>query len=211
MAIATPFYEKTDEQKAIIEMVRQFVDEQIIPKAEHYDGADEYPEPIVEQMKELGLFGVTIPEEHGGMGLDLTTYTMIVEELKPLIDRTYRTRPDPDSTGIGGSSLGGSGSPYTGATTIEVGYTGGSITGGGKRSASLGKPVEWSPKGLPTRIVGTDTDITQRKLAEAEKPGACHVEVPEDVEQAETLRNPRSGFIAYVPPGSIAVYHSVSW
>jgi alkylation response protein AidB-like acyl-CoA dehydrogenase len=82
MAVAAqPFYEKTDEQKAIIEMVRQFVDEQIIPKAEHYDSADEFPEPIVEQMKELGLFGVTIPEEYGGMGLDLTTYTMIVEEL----------------------------------------------------------------------------------------------------------------------------------
>ena len=62
-------------------MVRQFVDEQIIPNAEHYDAEDEYPEPIVEQMKELGLFGVTIPEEYGGMGLDLTTYTMIVEEL----------------------------------------------------------------------------------------------------------------------------------
>ena len=81
MAIATPFYEKTDEQKAILEMVRQFVDEQIIPKAGHYDHEDEFPEPIVEQMKELGLFGVTIPEEYGGMGLDLTTYAMIVEEL----------------------------------------------------------------------------------------------------------------------------------
>jgi alkylation response protein AidB-like acyl-CoA dehydrogenase len=81
MAIAAPFYEKTDEQKAIIEMVRQFVDEQIIPKAGHYDHEDEFPEPIVEQMKELGLFGVTIPEEYGGMGLDLTTYAMIVEEL----------------------------------------------------------------------------------------------------------------------------------
>src|SRR5687767_13841685 len=81
MAVATPFYEKTDEQKAIIEMVRQFVDEQILPQAEHYDAAEEYPEPIVEQMKELGLFGVTIPEEYGGMGLDLTTYVMIVEEL----------------------------------------------------------------------------------------------------------------------------------
>jgi alkylation response protein AidB-like acyl-CoA dehydrogenase len=75
------FYEKTDEQRAIIEMVRQFVDEQIIPQAEHYDSADEFPAPIVDQMKELGLFGVTIPEEYGGMGLDLTTYTMIVEEL----------------------------------------------------------------------------------------------------------------------------------
>jgi alkylation response protein AidB-like acyl-CoA dehydrogenase len=81
MALATPFYEKTDEQKAILEMVRQFVDEQIIPQAEHYDSADEFPEPIVEQMKELGLFGVTLPEEYGGMGLDLTTYAMIVEEL----------------------------------------------------------------------------------------------------------------------------------
>jgi alkylation response protein AidB-like acyl-CoA dehydrogenase len=83
MAVETSaaFYEKTDEQKAITEMVRQFVDEQIIPNAEHFDHEDEFPEAIVEQMKELGLFGVTIPEEYGGMGLDLTTYAMIVEEL----------------------------------------------------------------------------------------------------------------------------------
>src|ERR1700694_2509062 len=78
---ATPQTEKTDEQRAITEMVRQFVDEQIIPNAEHYDHKTPSPEPIVEQMKELGLFGVTIPEEYGGMGLDLTTYAMIVEEL----------------------------------------------------------------------------------------------------------------------------------
>ncbi|HWE34903.1 MAG TPA: acyl-CoA dehydrogenase family protein [Solirubrobacteraceae bacterium] len=79
MALATT--EKTDEQRAICEMVHQFADEQILPTAEHYDHEDEFPEPIVEQMKELGLFGVTIPEEYGGMGLDLTTYAMIVEEL----------------------------------------------------------------------------------------------------------------------------------
>src|SRR5215208_6420100 len=83
MAVETSaaFYEKTDEQKAITEMVRQFVDEQILPNAEHFDHEDKFPEPVVEQMKELGLFGVTIPEEYGGMGLDLTTYAMIVEEL----------------------------------------------------------------------------------------------------------------------------------
>ena len=81
MAVAASYTDKTDEQKAITEMVRQFADEQIIPSAEHYDHEDEFPEPIVEQMKELGLFGVTIPEEYGGMGLDLTTYAMIVEEL----------------------------------------------------------------------------------------------------------------------------------
>jgi alkylation response protein AidB-like acyl-CoA dehydrogenase len=82
MAVAlAPYTEKTDEQQAITEMVRQFADEQILPNAEHYDHEDSFPEPIVEQMKELGLFGVTIPEEYGGMGLDLTTYAMIVEEL----------------------------------------------------------------------------------------------------------------------------------
>jgi alkylation response protein AidB-like acyl-CoA dehydrogenase len=80
-ATATPYSEYSDEQRAIIEMVRQFADEQIIPNAEHFDHEDEFPEDIVEQMKELGLFGVTIPEEYGGMGLDLTTYVMIVEEL----------------------------------------------------------------------------------------------------------------------------------
>jgi alkylation response protein AidB-like acyl-CoA dehydrogenase len=86
MAVATEqqastYQEMTDEQKAIVEMVRSFADNEIIPNAEEYDHEDKFPEPIVEQMKELGLFGVTIPEEFGGMGLDLTTYAMIVEEL----------------------------------------------------------------------------------------------------------------------------------
>jgi alkylation response protein AidB-like acyl-CoA dehydrogenase len=81
MAIAANPLDKTDEQRAICDMVRQFADEQILPNAEHFDHEDSFPEEIVEQMKELGLFGVTIPEEYGGMGLDLTTYVMIVEEL----------------------------------------------------------------------------------------------------------------------------------
>jgi alkylation response protein AidB-like acyl-CoA dehydrogenase len=81
MAVASPYVEKTDEQKAITEMVRQFVDNEVLPIAEEHDHEDKFPEDVVEQMKELGLFGVTIPEEYGGMGLDLTTYAMIVEEL----------------------------------------------------------------------------------------------------------------------------------
>lgn len=81
MTVATKPDELTDEQQMIIGMVRQFVDEQIIPNAEEYDHEDKFPEPIVEQMKELGLFGVTIPEQYGGMGLDLTTYAMVVEQL----------------------------------------------------------------------------------------------------------------------------------
>jgi alkylation response protein AidB-like acyl-CoA dehydrogenase len=81
MAVDTQLQDRSDEQRAICEMVRQFADEQILPNAEHYDHEDAFPEPIVEQMKELGLFGVTIPEEYDGMGLDLSTYAMIVEEL----------------------------------------------------------------------------------------------------------------------------------
>ena len=82
MALATsPYTEKTDEQKDITEMVRQFVDNEVIPTAEEHDHEDTFPDEVVDQMKELGLFGVTIPEEYGGMGLDLTTYAMIVEEL----------------------------------------------------------------------------------------------------------------------------------
>jgi alkylation response protein AidB-like acyl-CoA dehydrogenase len=82
MAVATATYQDmNDEQQAIIEMVRSFVDKEILPVAEKYDHEDKFPEPIVEQMKELGLFGVTIPDEYGGMGLDLSTYALIVEEL----------------------------------------------------------------------------------------------------------------------------------
>jgi alkylation response protein AidB-like acyl-CoA dehydrogenase len=73
--------DKTEDQIAITDMVRQFVDEQVLPVAEKHDHEDSFPDEVVEQMKELGLFGVTIPEEYGGMGLDLTTYAMIVEEL----------------------------------------------------------------------------------------------------------------------------------
>jgi len=81
MAVAPSYTEYTDEQKDILAMVRQFTDEQILPNAEHFDREDEFPQEIVDQMKELGLFGVTIPEVYGGLGMDLTTYVMIVEEL----------------------------------------------------------------------------------------------------------------------------------
>src|SRR5918995_3012839 len=82
MAVAaSPYTDKTDEQKDITEMVRQFVDNEVIPIAEEHDHEDSFPDAVVEQMRELGLFGVTIPEEYGGMGVDLTTYAMIVEEL----------------------------------------------------------------------------------------------------------------------------------
>lgn len=71
----------SDEQKAIIETVRDFVEKEVIPVANEMEHRDEYPEAIVEKMKEMGLFGVTIPEEFGGFGQPLTIYALIVTEL----------------------------------------------------------------------------------------------------------------------------------
>jgi alkylation response protein AidB-like acyl-CoA dehydrogenase len=81
--MAVALSERTDKetQEQIVQLVRQFTDEQILPNAEHFDHADEYPQEIVDGLKELGIFGATIPEDFGGLGLDLSTYTRIVIEL----------------------------------------------------------------------------------------------------------------------------------
>jgi alkylation response protein AidB-like acyl-CoA dehydrogenase len=71
----------TPDQEDILSTIRAFVDKDVIPNASRFDHADEFPTELVETMKGLGLFGVTIPEEWGGLGLDLTTYALIVEEL----------------------------------------------------------------------------------------------------------------------------------
>ena len=68
-------------REQLIDVVRRFVAREVIPVASDLEHADEYPEAIVEQMKEMGLFGVTVPEEYGGLGLDLLTYIGVVEEL----------------------------------------------------------------------------------------------------------------------------------
>jgi alkylation response protein AidB-like acyl-CoA dehydrogenase len=69
------------EREEIVATIREFVERDVMPVASDYEHADEFPEPLVETMKELGLFGVTIPEQYGGLGLDLTTYALIQVEL----------------------------------------------------------------------------------------------------------------------------------
>src|SRR4051795_10702458 len=71
----------TDIQDEILKTIRQFVDEQIIPVATELEHKDEYPTDIVEGLKELGLFGLMIPEEYGGLGESLLTYALAVEEI----------------------------------------------------------------------------------------------------------------------------------
>ncbi len=68
-------------QQHIVESIRQFVEREIIPVASRMERDDEYPTQIVEGMKELGLFGANVPQEFGGLGLDYTTFAMIIEEL----------------------------------------------------------------------------------------------------------------------------------
>jgi alkylation response protein AidB-like acyl-CoA dehydrogenase len=71
----------TDVQLSILETVRDFTDKEIVPHAQRLEHADEYPTEIVEGMREMGLFGLTIAEEHGGLGESLLTYALVVEEL----------------------------------------------------------------------------------------------------------------------------------
>ncbi|OPX13835.1 acyl-CoA dehydrogenase [Gordonia sp. i37] len=71
----------TDIQTDIVANVRRFVDTQIIPNAQELEHADAYPEEIVAGMREMGLFGLMIPEEYGGLGESLLTYALCVEEL----------------------------------------------------------------------------------------------------------------------------------
>ena len=71
----------TEEQQAILEAVRDFVDNEIIPVANELEHADEYPQAIVDGLKEMGVFGLMIPEEYGGLGESLLTYALVVEEI----------------------------------------------------------------------------------------------------------------------------------
>jgi alkylation response protein AidB-like acyl-CoA dehydrogenase len=70
-----------DEQLDILNAVRDFVDSEIIPVAHDLEASDSYPEEIVQGLREMGLFGMRIPEEYGGLGLDLTTYALAIAEL----------------------------------------------------------------------------------------------------------------------------------
>ena len=65
----------------LIEALRTWVAREVVPTASAYEHADEYPEPLVEQMKAFGIFGTTIPEEYGGLGLGSVTYARVIEEL----------------------------------------------------------------------------------------------------------------------------------
>jgi alkylation response protein AidB-like acyl-CoA dehydrogenase len=71
----------TDLEHQILATIDKWVDQELKPIAREFDQADQYPEELVEQMKELGLFGATIDEEYGGLGLSASTYAKIVSRI----------------------------------------------------------------------------------------------------------------------------------
>jgi butyryl-CoA dehydrogenase len=71
----------SDEQKMILEQVRNFAQKEIAPKAEHTDHTGEFPKDIVKQLGEMGLLGINVDPEYGGAGLDYVTYALVGEEL----------------------------------------------------------------------------------------------------------------------------------
>ena len=77
MTTATP----EEARRQIVNLVRDFVKRDVEPVAAQLDKEDIVPLDLIDKMKELGLFGITVPEEYGGMGLDYTTFAVIFEEL----------------------------------------------------------------------------------------------------------------------------------
>ncbi|MEV4224316.1 MULTISPECIES: acyl-CoA dehydrogenase family protein [unclassified Nonomuraea] len=74
-------FELTDEQRAFRETLRAFVDKEIVPVATEWEHSGRYPTEIVEKMKTMGLFGLSVPEEHGGLGADMVTFALVFEEI----------------------------------------------------------------------------------------------------------------------------------
>jgi alkylation response protein AidB-like acyl-CoA dehydrogenase len=74
-------FELSDEQKLLRDTMRSFVDEQIRPVAREWEEAGRYPEEIVATMREMGLFGLLVPEEYGGMAADMVSLAVVFEEI----------------------------------------------------------------------------------------------------------------------------------
>jgi len=74
-------FDLTSEHRLFRDTIREFVDRQIRPFAREWEHEGRYPTEIVEAMKQMGLFGLTVPEEYGGMGADLVSLAIVFEEI----------------------------------------------------------------------------------------------------------------------------------
>lgn len=104
------FTVQNQEIDQIVQMVHQFVEKEVEPLAQQIEDEDRIPDSLVQQVKELGLFGMSIPEEYGGIGLGMVGKTAVLEQL----GRTHNGFVSLISahTGIGSTGLVRLGSPY---------------------------------------------------------------------------------------------------
>lgn len=72
----------TDEEKAIRQTIREFVNEEVLPIIEKYNQEMKFPKDLISKMASLGIFGPTLPEEYGGLGLNNISYGLIMQELE---------------------------------------------------------------------------------------------------------------------------------
>lgn len=91
----------TDEQKLVRDTVRDFAENEIRPIAKELDDREEFSVELTQKMGEIGLFGMVVPEEYGGQGLDYLTYIIAVEELARIDGSQAATIAAHNSLGVG--------------------------------------------------------------------------------------------------------------
>jgi len=74
-------FQLDDDQREFRTLLRGFVDKEIIPVARDWEQTGRYPTEIVRGMADMGLFGITVPEEHGGLDLDPVSFAIVFEEI----------------------------------------------------------------------------------------------------------------------------------
>ena len=81
-----------DEEQQLLQAIERWVEREVKPRVLEYDHADRYPQVLVEQMKELGLFGATVGTQYGGLGLPATTYAKLVMHIssRPMRPQSIR-------------------------------------------------------------------------------------------------------------------------
>ena len=94
-------YDLSDEQKLLRQNIRDFAENEIAPLAQQLDETETFSVELTKKMAKMGLFGIVIPEEYGGSGMDYLSYIIAVEELARIDGSQAATVAPANSIGIG--------------------------------------------------------------------------------------------------------------
>lgn len=185
----------------IIDLVREFVRKDVEPVASRYDHDDIYPAELIDTMREMGLFGITIPEEYGGLGFDHVTLAIIFEELS----KGWMSVCGPIGTHLLMASIIADHGTQEQKRRILPGMASGEIRGGlGLTEAEAGSDVQ----GIRTTAVrdGEEYVINGRKMfiTNAEHGNAYAVLTKTDVDADPPYRG-MSCFIVQKPNPDLSV------